>query len=78
VTAKELKARQELEESDDEEPYWQRWTSDYDYVYVLFTTGDYANPDPDHLVQIFTGERFVLYRIIRPSNIAVAGDAPAE
>ncbi len=43
--------------------YWRRWTSDYDYLYVLFVGPDFANPDPTHLTEIFTGERFVLYRI---------------
>jgi hypothetical protein len=43
--------------------YWRRWTSDYDYLYVLFTGSDFANPDPTHLTEIFAGERFVLYRI---------------
>jgi len=43
--------------------YWRRWTSDYDYLYVLFTDSDFENPDPTDLTEIFTGERFVLYRI---------------
>lgn len=43
--------------------YWGRWTVDYDYVYVLFTDADYENPDPARLTPIFSGERFVLYRI---------------
>jgi hypothetical protein len=43
--------------------YWRKWSSDYDYVYVLFTDADYQNPDPARLTAIYAGERFVLYRI---------------
>jgi len=43
--------------------YWRRWTADYDYLYVLFTKPEFANPDPRHLIKMFTGDRFVLYRI---------------
>jgi hypothetical protein len=51
--------------------YWRRWTSDYDYLYVLFTETGFRNPDPDHLTEMFAGERFVLYRI-DSSQVAVA------
>lgn len=51
--------------------YWRRWTSDYDYLYVLFTDPGFANPDPAHLTQIFAGERFVLYRIERSAPTEV-------
>lgn len=51
--------------------YWRRWTSDYDYLYVLFTDPGFQNPDPEHLTEMFTGERFVLYRI-ESSQVAVA------
>ena len=55
--------------------YWRRWTSDYDYLYVLFTDADYENPDPGRLTPIYAGERFMLYRI----NPQVADVAePAE
>jgi hypothetical protein len=47
----------------DKNAYWDRWTVDYDYVYMLFTEPDFANPDPARLTPIFSGERFVLYRI---------------
>jgi hypothetical protein len=45
------------------ENYWRRWTADYDYLYVLFVDSNYENPDPEHLTTLFTGHRFVLYRI---------------
>jgi hypothetical protein len=43
--------------------YWRRWTADYDYLYVLFAEHSFENPDPEHLTALFTGSRFVLYRI---------------
>jgi hypothetical protein len=58
------------------ENYWKRWTTDYDYLYVLFVDQGYQNPDPAHLTELFVGERFVLYRI-DPSQIADAGK-PAD
>jgi hypothetical protein len=50
----------------DDPPYWSRWSRDYDYLYVLFTDPDYANPDPMRLEPLYAGERFVLYHIMRP------------
>src|SRR5215510_11683812 len=41
------------EESDDS--YWSKWTTDYDYVYVLFTDNEYENPDPERLTSVYTG-----------------------
>ena len=52
--------------------YWRRWTSDYDYLYVLFTNGRHENPDPARLTPIFRGERFMLYHI-ENAQIADAG-----
>ena len=54
------------------EDYWRRWTSDYDYLYVLFTNGRHENPDPARLTPIFRGERFMLYHI-ENAQIADAG-----
>jgi hypothetical protein len=51
--------------------YWRHWTTDYDYLYVLFTDDNFKNPDPAHLEPIFAGQRFVLYRI-QHSQIATA------
>jgi hypothetical protein len=56
------------------EHYWQRWTANYDYLYVLFVDSNRENPDPDHLTTLFTGERFALYRI-EGSQIADARKA---
>jgi hypothetical protein len=43
--------------------YWRRWSTDYDYLYVLFTDARYKNPDPTRLTPVFTGDKFMLYRI---------------
>jgi hypothetical protein len=54
------------------EDYWGRWTSDYDYLYVLFTDSNYENPNPTRLTPVFGGAKFVLYRI-EHSQVADAG-----
>lgn len=56
---------------DPHDDYWRRWTTDYDYVYVLFTDARYKNPDPARLTPVFAGEQFMLYRI-ENAQIAVA------
>jgi hypothetical protein len=57
----------------DHKAYWSRWTSDFDYVYMLFTDPDFENPDPARLTAIYAGERFVLYQI-NPPKLADAGE----
>jgi len=52
--------------------YWRRWTSDYDYLYVLFTDASHKNPDPARLTPVFAGAGFMLYRI-ENAQIADAG-----
>jgi hypothetical protein len=52
--------------------YWSRWTTDYDYLYVLFTDPDFQNPDPEHLTEIYAGDRFMLYRIERSQLTAAS------
>jgi hypothetical protein len=61
----------------DEPPYWSRWSRDYDYLYVLFTDANYANPDPMRLDPLHAGDRFVLYRINGP-QVAHAAEAPGQ
>jgi hypothetical protein len=56
----------------DPDDYWGRWTSDYDYLYVLFTKPDFKNPDRAHLAEIFAGDRFILYRIERSQFTAAS------
>jgi hypothetical protein len=43
--------------------YWRRWTTDYDYLYILFTDAHYKNPDPARLTPLFAGDKFILYHI---------------
>src|SRR3954468_19619629 len=57
----------------DHKAYWSRWTSDFDYVYMLFTDPDFENPDPARLTAIYAGERFVLYQT-NPPKLADAGE----
>lgn len=52
--------------------YWRRWTRDYDYLYVLFTTPDFPNPDPAHLTELFAGDRFILYRVAHSQMTAAS------
>jgi hypothetical protein len=54
--------------------YWRRWTQDYDYLYVLFTTPNYANPDPAHLTELYAGDRFILYRVEHTQLTATSKD----
>src|SRR6266480_1884636 len=60
---RQLLSHTEPTDWDDDPPYWSRWTTDYDYLYILFTDRDYANPDPTRLTPLFAGNRFVLYHI---------------
>ena len=46
--------------------YWRRWM-EFDYVYVLFTEDEAPNPDPDRLKLVQDGDRFQLYRVIKPN-----------
>lgn len=45
--------------------YWTNWTK-FDYLYILFTEDDAPNPDPSRLRLVADGDRFQLYRILRP------------
>ena len=48
--------------TEDMPAFWQRWT-EFDYLYVLFTEDEAANPDPERLTLLYDGDRFQLYRI---------------
>jgi hypothetical protein len=48
--------------TEDMPEFWRRWT-DFDYLYVLFTEDEAANPDPERLTLLYEGDRFQLYRI---------------
>jgi hypothetical protein len=49
--------------------FWLNWTK-FDYLYVLFTEDEAPNPDPRRLKLIADGDRFQLYRIIKPTDQA--------
>jgi hypothetical protein len=57
--------------------YWSRWTSEFDYIYAIFTEANFENPDPLRLTAIYAGDRFVLYRINRP-KLADAGEVAPQ
>lgn len=46
--------------------YWGMWQTRFDYVYVLFTEDDAANPAPDFLTLVYDGGRFQLFRVNKP------------
>jgi len=50
----------------DKAKYWDMWPKHYDYLYVLFTESDGANPDPGRLTLLQDGTNFQLYRIDGP------------
>ena len=47
--------------------YWRNWTR-FDYLYVLFTEDEAPNPDPSRLRLVVEGDRFQLYRIVKPQD----------
>ena len=49
--------------------FWLNWTK-FDYLYVLFTEDEAPNPDPARLRLIADGDRFQLYRILKPQAAA--------
>jgi hypothetical protein len=58
-----MQVAEEGPQQDGVDDYWNKWTTDYDYVYVLFTESGYENPDPSRLTTVYTGDRFALFRI---------------
>jgi hypothetical protein len=48
--------------------FWLNWTK-FDYLYVLFTEDEAPNPDPERLKLVADGDRFQLYRILKPPEI---------
>jgi hypothetical protein len=51
--------------------FWLNWTK-FDYLYVLFTEDEAPNPNPARLKLVTDGDRFQLYRIIKPGQRAAA------
>jgi hypothetical protein len=49
--------------------FWLNWT-EFDYIYVLFTEDEAPNPYPARLRLVADGDRFQLYKIIKPGEAA--------
>jgi hypothetical protein len=49
--------------------FWLNWTK-FDYLYLLFTEDEAPNPDPSRLKLVADGDRFQLYKIIKPQSEA--------
>jgi hypothetical protein len=49
--------------------FWLNWPK-FDYLYVLFTEDEAPNPDPSRLKLIDDGDRFQLYKILKPQAAA--------
>ncbi|HEX5213648.1 MAG TPA: hypothetical protein VFW22_18140 [Pseudolabrys sp.] len=47
--------------------FWLNWTK-FDYLYLLFTEDEAPNPDPAHLKLVADGDRFQLYKILKPQT----------
>lgn len=45
--------------------FWLNWTK-FDYLYLLFTEDEAPNPDPARLKLVADGDRFQLYRVLKP------------
>jgi hypothetical protein len=43
--------------------YWRKWPTNFDYLYVMYTARNEANPFPDLLTLVYDGDRFKLYKI---------------
>jgi hypothetical protein len=50
---------------DDKKTYWHGWERNFDYVYVLFTEDEAANPSPERLKLVDDGARFQLYKVVK-------------
>jgi hypothetical protein len=57
---------------DDKKAYWHGWENRFDYVYVLFTEDDAANPLPDRLKLVHDGDRFQLYKVLKDGTASAS------
>jgi hypothetical protein len=57
---------------DDKSVYWHGWEDNYDYVYVLFTEDEAANPSPERLKLVDDGARFQLYKVLKPGEMTAS------
>jgi hypothetical protein len=61
---KQLRTATDIRPQGSKDEYWRGWPNRYDYLYVLFTTNDTPNPDPDHLTLLARATEFQLYKVI--------------
>jgi acyl-CoA synthetase (AMP-forming)/AMP-acid ligase II len=60
---KKTEASRKTRSAEASAPYWRQWQDKYDYVYLMYTDEDQANPAPEVLTLVYQGERFQLYKI---------------
>jgi len=46
--------------------YWRQWPKHFDYLYLMYTARDEANPFPQLLIPVYRGDRFTLFKIRKP------------
>ena len=59
------------------EHFWDNWTEEDDFVYVLYTEREADNPDPSNLDLVHDGKGFQLYRVKKEAPSAAASAAGA-
>jgi hypothetical protein len=59
--------------------FWDNWTDEDDFVYVLYTEREADNPDPTNLDLVHDGRGFQLYKVKKdaPGNALATPPAPA-
>ena len=51
------------DENDPRDHFWDNWTVEHDYVFVLYTEREADNPDPSNLDLVWDGRNFQLYKV---------------
>src|SRR4029079_12372011 len=62
--------------TEDMPAFWHHWP-EFDYLYLLFTEDEAENPDPERLTLLYEGDRFQLYRIIKPGAPVATKKTPS-
>jgi hypothetical protein len=57
-----------VKRAEGKQEFWRMWQTRFDYVYVLFTEDDAANPAPEFLTPVYDGGRFQLFRVNKPRS----------
>ncbi len=66
-----------LDDDAPREHFWDRWTTEDDYVFVLYTEREADNPDPNYLDLVWDGRNFQLYKVKRDEPEGTARSLPA-